>query len=157
MRPDAVTVRTSDIASGDFTPHSIKAVATPRQHGHLRDLRRWVAVVELENPDVAHMAVDARVLEQIRDEPATVLGDDPALSDARLLDVVLPVREVVTLDARAAAGEAPTAPRRKLRKRSALFALLTVSGLVHPQLPSPQSSLRRGSDNASTRRLHVQA
>lgn len=52
-------------------------------------------MVELQHPDVSGTAVDAWVRPEVVDQPSTRVNDDPALSDARLVEVVLPVGCVV--------------------------------------------------------------
>jgi hypothetical protein len=62
MRADAMAVGTSHDALGDLCSDSIEAVAATRQDRDGEHLGRAVAVVELQDTDVAVAAVDARVL-----------------------------------------------------------------------------------------------
>jgi hypothetical protein len=120
--PDAMTVCAPDVALLDLTSDAGQAVATAGKDGHCNGLVARIAMIKLQGPDVGLATIDARMLRKVDEQPSPHLLDHSEASEARLVDVVLPVASIMLTHGGSAAVTTPSSSCRKVRTGPGLTA-----------------------------------
>ena len=93
--PSPVAVGTPHIALGDLTLYGAETVSASGQSRHCCDLVRGVTVIKLQDHWIRLPTVNARMVEEVFEEPLFVSVDDILLPASRLGVVVVAVPSVV--------------------------------------------------------------